>query len=150
MDFEILKTVLTFVIGTACGGLGGSIFTHWVNRPRLIVNGRFVPGDKTADVLGYGGIPSEDTIRFDLTNSSPRKLNVVALGFVAKPSKDFVTFVGNAITGDNSLPHTLDESELYSVFVSRLHLPPLDTIEYLVAKDSYEKIHKSQKYPLRN
>lgn len=141
MDSEIVKWIVTILVSALCGGLGGSIYTHWINRPRLIVKGRYVPGETEEDIL-------EDTVRFDLVNPSPRKITLVAVGFIAKPRKDYVTFIDNAYEGDNSLPHTLGESELFSVYILRSHVPPFDTIEYVIAKDSAEKIHKSAKRPL--
>lgn len=140
---EIRNWATVYAALVATAAFLWNVVTYLRNRPTLIVNGRLEPHP-----LGLG-LPHL-TLRLDITNSSTRKITVVALGYIAKSHETTVTFDQQAYisTAHPFLPKTLGESEPYDVYIYDHEVPPVDDLKYLIAKDSTGRIYKSRKMPL--
>src|SRR3990172_5586435 len=135
---DVRNLVLIYSALVSTLAIGWNILRDLRNRPSLIVKGAH-DSDWTS--------PREKgpMVRIDLINRSPRPLTVVAVGWKATTTKDITMFSSNVLRHRENLPKELRETEPYSVMVECVHIGDLAKVEYLLAKDSTGKIHKSKR-----
>jgi hypothetical protein len=140
MDINLILAILGVLI--AAIALIYAFGKDWLDRPSVKVRAERSTFWYVADIT------TED-IAVVLVNNRKRPITITTIGFQMTGENELHDFDTAYIRDNHLLPVTIEESNEARIHVHRVNIIRPNDVKYLFARDTSQRVFKSDRFPLR-